>query len=197
MGLEGFGSKTKSKIWIKALGPPPPPPSLMCWHLLAHTFWVQVWIAVPTTYKTSPRTSKTGRIWQRYDQNSRKYCLACISVISGPFQLFLGSKICRIASKGSWGKGMGWKKNPGLPMPITIYDWNYCIISINWPSWVTGLVVLAEICLLSQFTWNLANLKKNGQKSSKRHFFWLYSTTVPFHSICYITCNSRGPIYEK
>ena len=63
------------------------------------------------TYKTSPRTSKTDRNWWRYGPNSWKYCLAHISVISGPFWLFLGSKISRVA-----GKGTGWKKNPqGYP----------------------------------------------------------------------------------
>ena len=79
--------------------------------------WVWVQIYVPTTYKMSPRTSKTDRNWWTYGPNSRKYCLAHISVISGPFWLFLGSKTCRVAGKGPWGKGtMGWEKKPqGYP----------------------------------------------------------------------------------
>jgi len=76
--------------------------------------WVQ--IPVPASYKTSSRTSKTDENWQRYGQNSRKYCFAHISVISGPFWLFLGSKTRRVAGKGPWGKGTGWKKKPqGYP----------------------------------------------------------------------------------
>jgi len=47
--------------------------------------WVWVQIPVPVAYKTSSRTSKMDEIWQRYGQNSRKYCLAHISVIFGPF----------------------------------------------------------------------------------------------------------------
>ena len=77
---------------------------------------VRVQIPVPATYKTSPRTSKTDRNWWRYGPNSRKYCLAHISVISGPFWLFLGSKTHRVAGKGPWGKGTGWEKKPqGYP----------------------------------------------------------------------------------
>jgi len=77
---------------------------------------VRVQIPVPATYKTSPRTSKMERNWWRYGPNSRKYCLAHISVISGPFWLFLGSKTRRVAGKGPWGKGMGWEKKPqGYP----------------------------------------------------------------------------------
>jgi hypothetical protein len=71
------------------------------WNL--HRLWVgyrqvQVWvhISVSATYKTSPRTSKTDKNWWTYGQNSRKYCLAHISVISGPFWLFLGSKTHRV-----------------------------------------------------------------------------------------------------
>ena len=47
--------------------------------------------------------------WQR---NSRKYCLAHISVISGLFWLFLGSKTHRVAGKGPCGKVTSWKKKP-------------------------------------------------------------------------------------
>jgi len=91
--------------------------------------WVQVWvqIPVPATYKMSPRTSKTDRNWWRYGPNSRKYCLAHISVISGPFWLFLGSKTHRVAGKGPWGKGTGWGKKPqGYPWQSldTPRDWH-------------------------------------------------------------------------
>jgi len=58
---------------------------------------VRVQIPVPASYKTSPRTSKTDKNWWRYGPNSRKYCLAHISVISGPFWLFLGSKTRRVS----------------------------------------------------------------------------------------------------
>jgi len=81
-----------------------------------HRLWVgrvrvRVQKSVPATYKTSSRTSKTDENWQRYGQNNRKYCFAHISVISGLFWLFLGSKTHRVA-----GKGTGWKKKPqGYP----------------------------------------------------------------------------------
>jgi len=73
---------------------------------------VRVQIPVPTTYKTSSRTSKTDKNWQRYGQNSRKYCLAHISVISGLFWLFLGSKTRGVAGKGPWVRVRVGKKNP-------------------------------------------------------------------------------------
>jgi len=77
---------------------------------------VQVHISVPATDKTSSRTSKTDKNWQRYGQNSRKYCFAHISVISGQFWLFSSSKTRRVVGKGPWGKGTGWKKKPqGYP----------------------------------------------------------------------------------
>jgi hypothetical protein len=96
---------------------------------------VQIWvqISVPATYKTSPRTSKMDRNWWRYGPNSRKYCLAHISVISGPFWLFLGSKTHRVT-----GKGTGWKKKPqGYPRQ-SLGHIGICV----WVDWVLRIWIM-------------------------------------------------------
>ena len=123
--------------------------------------WVWVWVqkSVPTTYKKSSRTSKMDKNWQRYGQNSRKYCLAHISVISGPFWLFLGSKTHRVAGKDPWGKGIGWKKKTqGLPMTITA--WSHSSPS-PYPYLNTTMRFMTRRC------WWLSEPSKSGNTLSK------------------------------
>ena len=73
---------------------------------------VQVRISVPTTYKTSPRMSKTDGNWWRYHQNGRKHHLAHISVISLSFWPIFGEKTCKVAGKGPWSTSTGTPKKP-------------------------------------------------------------------------------------